>query len=150
MSDEQAGRRKPGPKPKREATMTGAERTRMYRERKRARQVADLGLPTQAEWDRAKHIAAVVEDVLGRIYERLKILEIGIDHDNMETVRNAHWDLKHLAYEIAVAAGVEHAISSMYRRPGLKIWFDRRTKLPAFGEECPAGTDTSQLKSAIL
>jgi hypothetical protein len=37
MTDNQTGRRKPGPKPKGEATMTGAERQRAYRERVRQR-----------------------------------------------------------------------------------------------------------------
>ncbi|MBN9074566.1 MAG: hypothetical protein J0H34_23765 [Rhizobiales bacterium] len=41
MTDEPTGRRKPGPKPKGEATMTGAERQRRYRLRQKVVKTAD-------------------------------------------------------------------------------------------------------------
>lgn len=41
MSDELTGRRKPGPKPKGGKAMSGAERTRLYRERKKAQRQAE-------------------------------------------------------------------------------------------------------------
>lgn len=47
MSDEQVSRRKPGPKPKGGVAMSGAERTRLYRQRKRAQQQAEAMSPVQ-------------------------------------------------------------------------------------------------------
>lgn len=148
MPDEQTSHRKPGPKPKGEAAMSGAERTRLYRERMRAQQAESQ--PTQAELDRAERVVAVVEEVLGRIYERLGFVELGIQRGSMDAVRSAHWDIKHLAYEIAIAVGAKYSIHPLLRSSGNKVWFDPKTKLPKSGGEFPAGAEANGFIHAVL